>query len=67
MGKRIQRIPYRIFMIDRDTGETHLWNDLSENQKQRYREQMAKNSGEILSAYYSNHPEQAERLPNYGG
>lgn len=67
MGARSNTIPYRIFIIDRETGETHKWNDLSEAQKNKYKEQMAQNSSEIMSAYYGNHPEQAERLPNSGG
>lgn len=52
----------RIFIKDTSTDELFRWDDLTETEKNNYRQRMADNSSRMLSDYYSAHPEQFERL-----
>lgn len=62
MAKKEKKIPFRIFVIDGETGEKHNWADLSEEQLAHYEQKMAENSSRIMSNYYSGHLDQFERL-----
>ena len=55
-------IPFRILVKDTMTGETHKWDDLSEKEKDSYRERMSQNLSKGMSRYYSEHLEEFERL-----
>ncbi len=62
MAKEAKSIPFRIFMKDNYTGETYAWEDLTEEQREKYRQQMSENLSRRMSDYYSNHLDQFERL-----
>ena len=55
-------IPFRIFVKDTSTGETHKWDDLTEEQRENYKKRMSENASRVMSQYYSEHLEQFERL-----
>lgn len=62
MAKKNETIPFRIFILDTSTGITHKWDDLTEEQREDYKKRMSENAGRVMSRYYSEHPEQYERL-----
>jgi hypothetical protein len=53
---------FRILVKDSLTGETHKWDDLSGKEKDSYRERMSQNLSKGMSRYFSEHPEDYERL-----
>lgn len=55
-------IPFRIFVKDTMTGETHKWDCLSEKEKDSYRERMSQNLSKGMSRYFSENPDEYERL-----
>lgn len=55
-------LKFRILVKDSLTGETHKWDDLSEKQKDSYRERMSQNLRKGMTRYFSEHPEDYERL-----
>ena len=55
-------IPFRILVKDTMTGVTHRWDDLSEKEKDSFRERMSQNLSKRMSDYYSAHPDEYERL-----
>ena len=56
------KLTFRIFVKDTMTGETHRWDDLSAKEKDSYRERMSQNLSKGMSRYFSEHPEDYERL-----
>lgn len=67
MGRTAKKLKVNLFMIDHETGLTHKWDELTEKQKEKYREQMAINSGKMLGYYFADHPEEYDKLPSKGG
>jgi hypothetical protein len=55
-------LKFRIFVKDTMTGETHKWDDLSGKEKDSYRERMSQNLSKGMTRYFSEHPEDYERL-----
>ena len=55
-------IPFRIFIKDTATDETRLWGELTEEEKEEYRQRMAENLSRRMSDYYSAHLDEFERL-----
>lgn len=62
MARTAKSLTFRIFMIDTDKGETYSWDKLTEEQKEEYRRKMNENLSKRMSIYYSEHPEEYERL-----
>ena len=62
MAKREKTIPFRIFIKDTATGETHKWNELSETKKNGYKARMSENLSKNMSRYYSENPAEYERM-----
>lgn len=56
------KLTFRIFVKDTMTGETHRWDYLSAKEKDSYRERMSQNLSKGMSRYFSEHPEDYERL-----
>lgn len=55
-------IPFRIFIKDTATDETRLWSEMTDEEKEGYKKRMSENASRVMSIYYSEHPEQYERL-----
>ena len=62
MAKESKSIPFRIFVKDTVNGETYAWEDLTEKEREKYRQRMSENLSRRMSDYYSNHLDQFERL-----
>ncbi len=62
MAKKDETIPYRIFIKDTSTDETFNWDDLTEDMEAEFKNRMSENLSRRMSQYYSEHPEQYERL-----
>ena len=55
-------LKFRILVKDSLTGKTHKWDDLSGKEKDSYRERMSQNLSKGMTRYFSEHPEDYERL-----
>jgi hypothetical protein len=55
-------IPVRIFIKDTDTNEIRNWDDLSEKEKDSFQERMSQNLSKGMSRYFSENPDEYERL-----
>lgn len=62
MAKREKTIPFRIFVKDTATGEQFKWDELSEEQRNGFKARMSDNLTNRMSQYYSEHPDQFEKL-----
>lgn len=62
MARTSKPLTFRIFMIDTEKGETYRWDDLTEEQREMYRQKMNDNLSRRMSIYYGEHPEEFERL-----
>lgn len=62
MAKREKTIPFRIFIKDTATGEQFKWDELSEEQRNGYKARMNENLSKGMSRYFSEHPDEYERL-----
>lgn len=55
-------LTYRISVKDTATGETFRWDELSEKEKDSIRYRMSQNLSGRMSQYFTEHPEEYERL-----
>ncbi len=62
MAKR-EPLKVRGFIKDTETGLIHSWDDMPEEQKAIYRKKMTENSRRGMTAYYTAHPDEFEKLP----
>lgn len=62
MAKKEKTIPFRIFVKDTSTNETFNWDDLTEDKEAEFKARMSLNLSDRMSRYYSEHPEQYEKL-----
>jgi hypothetical protein len=62
MAKKEKTIPFRIFVKDTATGETFKWDELSETEKDGFKARMSQNLSKGMSRYFSEHPDEYERL-----
>lgn len=61
MGKN-NPLKVRIFIKDTETGITHPWESLTEEEISKYRARMTENMSNGMSDFYTGHPELFERL-----
>lgn len=47
-----------------EDGSVVAWDELTEEQRQDWREKSAERSRKYLNEYYANHPEEYEKLPD---
>lgn len=52
----------RIFIENSDTGETKAWEDLTQEEIQQFRKKSCERLGKSLSRYFSQYPEEYEKL-----
>lgn len=55
-------LSFKIFIKDTEKGETYAWDDLTEEQKEYYRQKMKENLSRRMSDYYSHHLDEFEKL-----
>ena len=61
MGKS-EPLKVRIFIKDTETGITHPWESLTEEEISKYRARMMENFGRGMSDFYTAHPDLFEKL-----
>lgn len=57
-----QQIVGRIFLENSETGEVKPWEELTEKEIHNFRKSSAKRMGDSLSRYFTQHPEEYERI-----